>query len=590
LVDHWQAHRKYSNGTAGQGQNYLFSVGYRPNATHSFNFLITGAPQWHDQNFSDSLEDYKEYGERYNANTGFLDGERFSERRNYYHKPVANLNWDFNISDQLDLSTVLYASWGRGGGTGNLGSSGNRVIDPTTGERDWDQIVANNIANAENGIGDFGGSYILRSSVNNHNWYGMLSNLNYEVSDELSVSLGVDGRMYRGDHFRQINDLLGLEGFNDNFRTDRPDDYVFTEEFEADPWAALFNFADEPDRTQYDYSESINYIGGFGQIEYASDIFSVFAQGAYSTQSYQREGRFVGTGDGLGKSEKINKTGYNIKGGMSLEFVPQHTLFVNSGFYSRQPFLDNIFVNIRDSNELASPEVDNEEIFGLEGGYRYETSEFRLSFDLYYTEWGNRFLSINGPELANGDFTTYRMTDVTQLHKGIEMDVRYRPAGGNIVLSAFGQVGEWEYKGVTPFTLQNDNTLDFVATGEIDLSGAKVGNAPQTQFGAGIDWDLTDNLSLDVDYIINKDLYGFVDPADVAEAALAGVPYQNEELNTFALVDTGLTYKFNFAGQDVVFRGNVYNLFNKPYINQRDAFGYYIGIGRTFNTSIRVNF
>ena len=27
FVDHWQAHRKYSIGTAGQGQNYLFSVG-----------------------------------------------------------------------------------------------------------------------------------------------------------------------------------------------------------------------------------------------------------------------------------------------------------------------------------------------------------------------------------------------------------------------------------------------------------------------------------------------------------------------------------------------------------------------------------
>ncbi|MEJ6791292.1 MAG: hypothetical protein QNK89_00740 [Lacinutrix sp.] len=92
LVDHWHAHRKYSEGTAGQGQNYLFSVGYKPNEKHSFNFLLTGAPQWHDQNFSDDLETYEQYGEKYNANSGFLDGERFTERRNYYHKPVANLN------------------------------------------------------------------------------------------------------------------------------------------------------------------------------------------------------------------------------------------------------------------------------------------------------------------------------------------------------------------------------------------------------------------------------------------------------------------------------------------------------------------
>ena len=59
LLDHWQSHRKYSIGTAGQGQNYMFAVGYKPNEKHSFNFLLTGAPQWHDQNFSEDLEFYQ---------------------------------------------------------------------------------------------------------------------------------------------------------------------------------------------------------------------------------------------------------------------------------------------------------------------------------------------------------------------------------------------------------------------------------------------------------------------------------------------------------------------------------------------------
>lgn len=141
---------------------------------------------------------------------------------------------------------------------------------------------------------------------------------------------------------------------------------------------------------------------------------------------------------------------------MSLEFVPQHTLFVNSGFYSRQPFLDNIFVDIRNSNTLADPEVDNEEIFGIEGGYRLDGGEVRLSFDLYYTEWGNRFLAFSGSsttEVDGEDVTTFfttRMTDVTQLHKGIELDIRYRPSGGCFTLNTWGQVGDWQYKGTTP--------------------------------------------------------------------------------------------------------------------------------------------
>lgn len=592
LVDHWQAHRKYSIGTAGQGQNYLFSVGYKPNDNHAFNFLLTGAPQWHDQNFSDKLDDYKQLGEKQNSNSGFLEGERFTERRNYYHKPIANLNWDFNINDKLDLSTVLYASWGRGGGTGNLGSGRVRVGGNGTNqdEIDFDQIVENNIANAENGIGNGGNSYIIRSSVNNHNWYGLLSNLNIDVNENWNFNVGVDSRMYHGDHFRQAVDLLGLSGYSDNSGTDRPDGYTFSTEYKANPWSSLFDFADEANRLGYDYSEDINYIGGFGQAEFSVEGFSAFAQGSYSSQSYQREGRFEGSGDGLGTSEKVSKTGYNVKGGVALEIDDENTLFVNSGFYSRQPFLDNIFSDIRTSNELASPEVENEEILGLEGGYRLETAEVRFNVDLYYTEWGNRFLSINGPLQADNVTSTYRMTDVTQLHKGIELDINYRPMGGCMVLSAFAQAGNWEYKGSTPFTLQNDETFDFVDSGEANLSDVRVGNAPQTQFGAGIDLDVVKGLSVDFDYIYNKDLYGFVDPADVAEAALAGTTYQNEELDPFSLVNAGLTYKFSVGDQRFVFRSNVYNLFNEAYINQRDAFGYYLGVGRTYNVSLRLNF
>ncbi|NNM24252.1 MAG: TonB-dependent receptor, partial [Flavobacteriaceae bacterium] len=593
LVDHWQAHRKYSIGTAGQGQNYLISVGYKPNEQHALNFLITGAPQWHDQNFSDDLEDYERLGEKQNSNSGFLNGERFTERRNYYHKPVANLNWDFDINDNLDLSTVLYASWGRGGGTGGLGRGRVRVggFGNNQDEIDFDQIVINNMATSDNGVGNFSDSYIRRASVNNHNWYGLLSSLNIEAGENWNFNVGMDGRLYHGDHFRQVNDLLGLTAFQDNFRTDRPDTYQFSTEYPADPWSALFDSADEANRTQYDYSEDINYIGGFGQIEFATDIFSAFVQGAVSSQSFQREGRFVGSGDGLGKSEKLTKTGYNIKGGASIDVDPENTFFVNTGFYERQPYLDNIFADIRNSNALVEPDVENEEIKGLEGGYRFQNDIFKFDLDLYRTEWGNRFISVNGPEVGDEQTSTYRLTDVTQIHQGIEFQFQYRPVGGIWRLRAFGSAGDWKFDGTTPFTLQNNDTGNFIITdGSVDLTGVKVGNAPQTSFGAGITVDLCEDVRFDADYNFFKDLYEFVDPEDVAETALAGGQYQAMKLPSYSIVDAGLTWDFKVGDQELTFRGNVFNLFNEAYINQRDAFGYYLGIGRTYNASLRLKF
>ena len=117
-----------------------------------------------------------------------------------------------------------------------------------------------------------------------------------------------------------------------------------------------------------------------------------------------------------------------------------------------------------------------------------------------------------------------------------------------------------------------------------------MGNAPQTQVGAGLNLDLAKNLSVDFNWIYNKDLYEFVDPSDVAEAAFAGVKYQNERLNPYSLFDGGLTWNFMFGDQKVQFRSNVYNLFNNGYVNQKDPYGYYLGIRRTYNASLRLNF
>ena len=130
-MTHWQGNG-WAEGTRGQGQNYFISAGFQPDdKRHSFNFLLTGAPQWHDQNFNKRISDHFQSGDfniRFNSNFGTRGGEYQTLRRNFYHKPVANLNWEFQVNEKSSLSTVLYASWGRGGGTGDRGSRNNRFF------------------------------------------------------------------------------------------------------------------------------------------------------------------------------------------------------------------------------------------------------------------------------------------------------------------------------------------------------------------------------------------------------------------------------------------------------------------------------
>lgn len=588
LVDYWQAHRKFARGTAGQGQSYFFSVGYKPNDHHNFNFMIFGAPQWHDQNYTTKSESQWERGNfdrKYNNTYGFLDGEAKNFRRNYYHKPVANLNWDWKINSGLSLSTVLYASVGRGGGTGNLGSSGNTTnLLTEDGLINFDQIYANNLAD-DDGIGNNGGGFkngAIRASVNNHFWYGAVSNLNYEMNENWSFNIGADLRFYKGDHYRTVVDFLGLKGWQDTKGYAGATPHIVTEEFEADPWAALFNSASDDQKVAYDNSEKINYQGAFGQVEFKQGGFSAFVQGAVSNQSYVKLDRWYYATEA--ESEKVNKLGYNVKGGLAYNFNGEHTIFGNAGFYSRQPFLDNIFVP--NTVDLYQPEVDNEEITGFELGYRYDTRKLKVNVNLYHTEWANRFESTSFQR--DGESWAYLFPNITQVHKGVEVDFSAK-VSRIWTVRGYASYGDWQYDGETRM-MERDPDFQLTELPNVDMSGVKVGEAAQFTFGLGTQVEVCRGLSFDMDMNYYANTFAVVDPVAVIEARLAGEEYNQPEIAPYAIIDAGVTYEVKLGGQKIRFRGNVKNLANTQYIIARDAFGYGWGLGRTYNAGIQFNF
>ncbi|NLN34040.1 MAG: TonB-dependent receptor [Flavobacteriaceae bacterium] len=586
LLDYWQGHRKFARGTAGQGQSYFFSVGFQPNDRHNLNLMVFGAPQWHDQNYSTKSQSQWDrgaeggFGKKYNNTYGFLNGEALNFRRNYYHKPVANLNWDWTINNDLSLSTVVYASLGRGGGTGNLGSSSNTTnLLNANGEIDFDQIYANNLADGD-GIGNNGGDFrngAIRASVNNHFWYGAVTNLNYDINEYFTFNVGADLRFYKGDHYRQVVDFLGLRGWQDRKAYDGAAPHIVNESFKADPWSALFNSASEDQRVAYDNSEKINYQGGFGQFEFAMGGFSAFVQGAISNQSYVKIDRWNYATEA--ESEKVNKLGYNIKGGLAYQFNDEHAIFGNAGFYSRQPFLDNIFVP--NTVDLYEPEVDNEEITGFEVGYRYNTRALKVNVNLYHTEWANRFetsASEKGP-----DYTKI-FPNVTQVHKGVEVDFMARLAR-KWTLRGYASYGDWQYDGLSRVMERDNETFQLTELGEHDFTGVRVPEAAQFTFGLGTQFDVTRRLSFDFDMNYYANMFAVVDPTTFNPKTQI-----QDEVAPFALLDAGVTYELRFGRQSVRLRGNVKNLANTQYIITKDAFGYGWGIGRTVNAGIQFNF
>lgn len=120
-----------------------------------------------------------------------------------------SLNWDWKISEKSKLNSIFYASFGRGGGTSDLGSV--RTIGPGTttaanynissytrtadGQISYDGIFAANAAINMNTAGAQS-TLIRRSSVNSHNWYGAIISFNHKINDNLNFTIGTDNRYY----------------------------------------------------------------------------------------------------------------------------------------------------------------------------------------------------------------------------------------------------------------------------------------------------------------------------------------------------------------------------------------------------------
>ncbi|AIZ40750.1 TonB-dependent receptor [Cellulophaga baltica] len=642
----------YVDGTEGEGYTYLFSLGYKPSETHAFNFTFTGAGQWHNQRTSDiSLRDHFNYGgddfRKFNSDWGYLDGEEYSFRRNFYNKPISTLNWDWNINEKLSLSTSVYGSWGRGGGTGARGSNfginpfredlteaiadGDLPYRTSAGIIDFDAVVANNQSGTgfavegpyqnavlgSNGYSEDGVNRnvaIRRSSMNSHNWYGAISNLKYEIGDFWTIGGGIDLRMYKGFHYRVLNDLLGLDGYystgNENLNTG----LILTETIEASPFHDTGLTGDKID--YYNVGE-VNWSGFNGIVEYNNnETLSAVLQLGISSQSYRRIDYFDQSNNVT--SDKDSKTGGYVKGGANYNIDAKNNVFFNTGIIKRQPKFDAIFPNF---SNIVNDDAENETITSFELGYGFKSSVFSANLNLYTTKWSDRFISqsirgVNGLEDGTATFK-----GLTQVHSGVELDFTVRPVS-NFSLKGMLSVGNWEYKdNVTSSIFDNDNNLLDSATLFVD--GTKVGDAAQFTAGLTADYEVFENFGIDLAWRHAGNLYSDfsfqLDTRNWANDAQFLSPDNRGalELPSFDLFDLGVDYKFNVSTtSDIILRFNMNNVLDTEYISEGSSSIYtddelpavnpdttvstykgidtrnlvWFGFGRTWNVSLRYNF
>ncbi|MFC1535854.1 TonB-dependent receptor [Candidatus Neomarinimicrobiota bacterium] len=528
---------------------YYFGASYALNEAHRLEFYAVGAPQRHgqmrykqnigafDHDFAKSLDDYDEealdqyteasmdrygdyddaeagrfYNENWNVVDSDYDGKQYyymygakevdrhdpdflNESENYFHKPQVSLNHYWTINDAMRLSSTFYFSGGSGGGTGTFDdmiwdyNGPSRIVD-------FDGTIAINRGTLDRkGHDKAAGQSVgfLRNSVNQQWTLGAISKLNYDVSEDLQVQFGVDWRTAEIEHFREVRDLLGgkyvMNGDYDPYAGDYKFYYSEFEETDAARRKGL------GDKINYNNTNTVDWLGFFGQGEYNWNDFSFYGMGGFSMIKYSLVDHFkkasnydydyvTASDDGELTIDADWVSSFQVKGGGLYRVNETTDVFANFGYVEKPPILDNIIDDIEIS--LATDPVNETFISGEVGAnLRLMNGRLFTKLNAYYTMWRDRTVTRNvqAGTGSSGDTDVIFLTGMDQDHLGVEAEIAFQPID-MFRLDAAISYGMWDYAGDVEGKYKDISTQtseDYLYS----IDGLKIGDMPQTIVALG---------------------------------------------------------------------------------------------------------
>jgi len=653
----------YVDGTWTDAYSYFFTAS-KTYGDHAFDVTLLGAPQQHGQRDGDNTHDasdwksFSDYSTGYGSedyrqiNTGgsgsgwgyvskenaesikmgtdesidglsdaLFDGIQHTKevdgkwiinnRTNYYHKPVYNLNHYWKIDNNMSLSSTLYGSNGRGGGTGPLNSRGDflgnenfgtdgevsyfKYINPpkdANGMYEWDKLIEWNRSDwdgeATSATGDndyiadeYRSKAIIRASVNHHDWYGMISTFSYDnVLPNIDLKAGLDARSYKGIHYREVVNLLGGD-----YYVDFSDDNDITNSDKVKRVG---------DKIAYHNIGYNSWIGGFFQAEYAVDALSAFFSAAGSNTTYQREDFFNYTDDSCDqKSEKAKYPGSALKLGANYNINNNINVFFNTGLLSIAPNFRSVYLNY---NNTVNPEAKNEDITSAELGLGYVNPNlnlfgldlgFKLQVNTYSTYWQNKQLVKTANDLI------YNIEGVNAIHNGIEVESSVSMLNGDLSLYGALSLGNWEWENDVVASVVSDydrsgETYDIA----IYAGGLKVGDAPQRQLSFGSKYKTPFGFVINPVFRFNDLHYADFDPADLDNESIKDSDDYQFQIEAYSVIDLHVSYNTGDLLPVPVNVGfHILNLTDTEYFaDYIQGDGGFYGAGTTFNLSLGVSF
>lgn len=584
-------------GTFYDAYGAYLGVEKRVNSNRTLTFNVIGAPYRRSTASPNTQEVYNYRGVHYNSYWGYQNGEKRSERVRENFQPMFQLSDYWKISDKTNLWTSVSYQFGKNRSSRldwfrvqnpsptyyrrlpsyflsqlenvqtdnltdaellNLRSAYNQAVDawssgdPSVTQINWDLLYQRNQLQPEGeyyGVTGRRALYFMVDDVTDDKIWNVNTHLTHDFSDRTRFLLNVSYQNYFSNQYREVKDLLGA-------------DFALN----MDPFAATnnpgtsgqFNEGETNvtkrvgDRIGYDYNYGRQEVKVNPALKVNLNKFDVFVSGLFGYSTSYREGNFkhfLYQRSGQ-RSKNHEFLDYGLKGQITYKIDGRNFLVYNGAYFSKAPFLEDLFINPRLSNTTA-PNIKNTLVNANDLSYVLASSFVKMRLTGFLIDTQNdttvqRFFA-DGIQLTNvaedgttgtvqSAFVTQVMSNVERRNMGAELglEVKITPT---LTFQGLANYGEYTYRNnpnvyfVSEAVGRYKDGLAYEEFGKSYLKGYRQGGTPQMAFSAGLRYSSPKYYWLGVNW--NYLDHNYLDPAallrteNFVNSAYTGTPYAN---------------------------------------------------------------
>ena len=505
------------DGTFYNSAGYFLSAEKVLNKHHSFSLVTFGAPTQRAQQAAVTQETFDLVKSiYYNPYWGYQDGKVRNSRVVKSFDPTVILSHDFKINEKQRLRTgvafhySLYSNSALGFyNAPDPSPNYYRYLpsfqtdqsikdqitemwqtDSNVSQIDWAALYQ---ANYRNNVVDANGSakYVIERRHNNLMETTLNSTYVNQLSKELKLTAGIEGKTSKGMHYKTMDDLLGGKQWIDI-------DQFSERDFPTNP-NIIQNDIRNPnavirtgDIFGYNYDMNILHGSAFLQNEWVLPQLDIFYAGKVTYTQFSRFGYMEN-----GRATAINEISYgqgktwffidpSLKAGATYKIDGRNRITVNAIAETRAPLASNSYISER-IKDTRIPNLQSEKILSYDLGYSFTfpTIRGRISGFRTHILGSSEMLGYYDDEYRT--FINHILTKSDKIYQGIEAGISAK-LNTSFTLSIAGTFADYHYTNNALGIKSPENGAFADLQDTVMTNGLKVNTGPQLAANITLDY------------------------------------------------------------------------------------------------------